>query len=77
MAERVKKSHWASGRPAENEPQGPTGFEEELVRLGLDEHSCVASNELRRWCERNKDRYYIPEWLLKEWGISVNANLNR
>jgi len=24
---------------------------------------------LRNWCERNKNRCYIPEWLLEEWGI--------
>jgi hypothetical protein len=31
----------------------------------------VNSVELRRWCEHNKNRCYIPEWLLEEWGISV------
>src|SRR5580700_6868015 len=29
-----------------------------------------------RWCESNKNRYYIPEWLLKRWGIFVDAELN-
>jgi hypothetical protein len=26
--------------------------------------------------ERNKDRCYIPEWLLKEWRISVDRNVS-
>ena len=51
-----------------------TAFEEQVRRLGLDEGTCVASKQLRRWCELNKDRYYIPEWLLKRWGISVEAD---
>jgi hypothetical protein len=53
----------------------PTAFEQELRRLGLNEWSCAASKELRQWCERNKDQYYIPEWLLKEWGMFVDADL--
>ena len=36
----------------------------------LTEQTCVASEELRQWCRRNKDRCYIPEWLLKQWGIA-------
>jgi hypothetical protein len=32
-----------------------------------------SSKELRVWCERNKNHLYVPEWLLKEWGITVDA----
>jgi hypothetical protein len=52
-----------------------TAFEHELRRLGLNERNWVASKELRQWCERNKDQCYIPEWLLKRWGMFVNADL--
>jgi hypothetical protein len=54
----------------------PTAFDEQARKLGLNEQICVASEELRRWCERNKDRCYIPEWLLKRWGISVDPNVS-
>jgi hypothetical protein len=30
---------------------------------------------LRRWCEHNRDRYYVPEWLLKKRGMSVDPNV--
>jgi hypothetical protein len=39
------------------------------------ESSPVASRELKKWCKRNKDRWYIPEWLLKRWGMSVDPNV--
>ena len=25
--------------------------------------------ELKRWCEHNRNRVYVPEWLLEAWGI--------
>jgi hypothetical protein len=52
----------------------PSEFEIEVRRLGLTPENCVASYPLRRWCERNKNRCYIPEWLLKRWSILVDVN---
>jgi hypothetical protein len=62
--------------PPKMQPRLPTAFEEQVQKLGLTEQTCVASEELRRWCERNKDRCYIPEWLLKRWQISVDPNVS-
>jgi hypothetical protein len=76
MAGNPRKPNFAGGRPAEIRPQGPTGFEAEVRRLGLNDQTCEGSRELRKWCERNKDRFYIPEWLLKRWGISVDPNVS-
>ena len=53
----------------------PTAFELQVRKLGLDERTCAKSRALRLWCERNKDRYYIPEWLLARWGINVEPTL--
>jgi len=53
----------------------PTAFERQVRKLGLNERSCVASQELREWCERNKDQCYIPEWLLKRWGMVVDPDV--
>ena len=53
----------------------PTAFEQQVQKLGLNERTCVASKQLREWCERNKEHCYIPEWLLKQWEISVDADL--
>jgi hypothetical protein len=33
----------------------------------------TSSAALRAWCEQNKNRVYIPEWLLKELCIAVDA----
>ena len=53
----------------------PTGFEEQLKKLGLNEQACVGSTALRLWCEENKDRCYVPEWLLEKWAIPVDPNV--
>jgi len=34
----------------------------------------TASDRLRTWCEDNKNRFYIPEWLLAEWDIAVDCD---
>lgn len=50
-----------------------TQFERHVSHLGLTVETCATSVELRRRCERHKDRVYIPEWLLNEWGLSVDV----
>ena len=50
-----------------------TEFEIAARHLHLTPDNYVSSIQLRRWCERYKNRYYIPEWLLKEWGILVEV----
>ena len=60
-------------RPA---PALATAFEIEVRQLHLIPENYVASPELRIWCEENKNRCYIPEWLLDEWEIRVNADLS-
>ena len=64
--------NWESLQPI---PAVPTEFELEARRLGLTREAYTASAKLRTWCERNKNRCYIPEWLLAEWGITVDLNV--
>jgi hypothetical protein len=59
----------------EASPNVPTAFETQVRKLGLNEQNCATSEELRQWCKSNKDRCYIPDWLLKRWEISVDPNL--
>jgi len=55
---------------------GPTEFDMEVARLRLTPAQFVRSWQLRRWCEQNRNRVYIPEWLLKEWQIIVEDTFN-
>jgi hypothetical protein len=50
-----------------------TEFEVQVKRLGLGREQYVSSAPLRSWCERNRNRCYVPEWLLDEWGIIVES----
>lgn len=52
-----------------------TEFELQARHLRLTPENYLLSAQLRRWCEANKNQYYIPEWLLKAWNISVNSDL--
>jgi len=62
------------GKPMDQPaPVVPTEFEVRVKSLGLREGNYTKSEELRKWCEHNKNRVYIPEWLLKNWGIPVDV----
>ena len=52
---------------------GVTEFEAKVRDLDLVEAEYVSSRELKLWCQRNRNRVYIPEWLLGEWGMDVQA----
>jgi hypothetical protein len=66
--------NWGSGQPPRPAFAAPTEFEIQIRQLGLTKQTCADSTELRRWCERNRNRCYIPEWLLDVWRIEVNPN---
>ena len=51
----------------------PPEFEILVKRLGLTKLEYASSAELKRWCEHNRNRVYVPEWLLAAWGIQVEA----
>ena len=61
------------GRPIPPVPNLSTEFELQTKQLHLTALMYPYSLELRAWCERNRNRLYAPEWLLKEWGITVDA----
>jgi len=57
------------GKPLPSLPVVATEFEGVALRLGLTKETYSNSSQLRIWCQRNGNRCYVPEWLLKEWGI--------
>ena len=62
------------GNPVSIPPAAATEFELQVRKLGLTKQTCSSSTELHSWCERNRNRCYIPEWLLEAWGIPVDSN---
>ncbi len=62
------------GRPIAPLLALPTEFELQVGQLRLTAGMYIFSIELRAWCEQNRNRLYIPEWLLEEWGITVDLN---
>jgi len=74
MTRKPGNPNWSSGRSAQVPAPAPTAFELQAQRLGLTEEGYESSHHLRRWCEYNRDRCYVPEWLLKKWGMPVDPN---
>ena len=64
------------GRPIAPLLALPTEFEMRVRQLQLTAETYTSSRELHAWCERNRNRLYVPEWLLEEWGITVDPTLS-
>ena len=75
MSGRHENSGWSSGQPAAVPPAITPAFERRAHELGLTAPTYTESDELRRWCQDNRTKCYIPEWLLKTWGISVSSDV--
>ena len=69
MKRRRGNPEW--GKPILPAPALLTEFEKQVSQMGLRTHEYAASAELKRWCERNRNRVYVPEWLLRDWGMAV------
>jgi hypothetical protein len=74
FAAKRKRGNPNWGRPFLPVPALPTEFELRARHLQLSVETYTSSRTLRAWCERNRNRLYVPEWLLKEWGITVDLN---
>jgi hypothetical protein len=64
------------GKPISFAPALPTEFELRVRQLQLTTEIYISSAELHTWCEQNKNRCYVPEWLLEEWHITVDLNIS-
>ncbi len=74
MARRRGNPNW--GRPAQPVPVLATEFEMQVHQLGLNNQAYADSRELRRWCERKRNRCYVPGWLLGVWEIRVDPTFS-
>ncbi len=70
MANKRGNPNW--GRPMPPVSILCTEFEMQVRQLHLMPETYTSSAELRTWCERNRNNFYIPEWLLNAWDIRVN-----
>jgi hypothetical protein len=73
MAERGNPN-WSKALPPL--PVLLTEFGIQVERLRLTPTEYVGSVRLRCWCERNRNRVYVPEWLLEEWRLQVEAKFS-
>ena len=73
IALRRKRGNPNWGRPIPPAPALATEFEMRVRYLQLTPDMYASSRELRDWCWQNRNRVYIPEWLLEEWRITVDA----
>lgn len=66
--------HWL--HPIPLAPALATEFELQVRQLRLTVERYVYSAELHSWCDRNRNRVYVPEWLLKAWHITVDSDFS-
>ncbi|HZR30666.1 MAG TPA: hypothetical protein VFA76_02275 [Terriglobales bacterium] len=73
MAKKRTNSNW--GKPSGIAPVVPSAFEREVKRLRLSPNDpydrLAASEQLRAWAQDNFRSHYVPEKLLKSWGLNA------
>jgi hypothetical protein len=76
LAKRRGNPNW--GKP---EPLGPavtptvTGFAQIVREFNLQPDQYMTSTRLREWARQNKNSKFVPEPLLKAWGVEVKSSL--
>jgi|GEM_PF-5802756 len=65
----MRKSVPFQHKPVTNDP---TYFELEVERLGLQEWEYSFSERLRIWADEHRTRHYVPEELLRAWGMELD-----
>ena len=69
--------HKRKGNPNFGKPgllvplEQPTRFELEQLRLKLSDEQVPRSKAMREWAKRYRHTYFVPEALLKFWGLDV------
>jgi hypothetical protein len=58
------------GKAGGDIPVSETSFDEMARRLKLSEKEYLSSIPLKEWARKHKDSKYIPQNLLKAWGIT-------
>ena len=69
--------NWSQGQSTPIGPSLPTEFELQVKQLQLAPAEYASSHELRHWCLKNRNRCYIPEWLLDAWNIPVDPDVSK
>ena len=77
MAKRRGNPNW--GKPERSGALLPTAteFEQAVRKFNLKPDEYVNSKHLRKWAQQNRHSKYIPESLLKAWGLDVQITLER
>jgi hypothetical protein len=66
-----KKGNPNWGKAGGDIPNTPTSFDEMVRRLKLSENEYCSSIPLKEWAQKHKDSRYVPQDLLKAWGMEA------
>jgi hypothetical protein len=69
MPSTIRQRSWLEGEAAPVLSR-PCDFERVAARLKLSPDQYASSPELRNWVESNWRQKFVPEALLKAWGLS-------
>jgi hypothetical protein len=74
MAIRRGNPNWGKPETAGPVVLSPTSFEQIVEQFRLTPDQYVKSAQLREWARTNRNSKYVPESLLKAWGLEVDSN---
>lgn len=63
---------WGKPQNSELKPTTPSAFEQVVAEWGLLPNDYETSSRLHKWAQQNRNSRYVPEALLKHWGLKVD-----
>ena len=76
MTKRRGNPNWGKPQLSGALLRSATEFEQTVRKFKLEPDEYVNSVRLREWAQRNRHSKYIPESLLKAWGLDVQITLD-
>ena len=61
-------------KPSPKLPEGPCAIEQFAGELGIERGDWAQSEQMRAWCAREKDRRYVPTFLLEHFQLVVRCD---
>ncbi len=74
MIKRCGNPDWGKPQLMTSQPT-LTEFEQTACKLNLRPDQYVCSEQLRQWAKQNSHSKYVPESLLRSWGIKVEVSV--
>lgn len=75
MTRKPRNPNWGKPFSQIHGPEQVCAFDKLTEKLELQPEQYEQSSALREWVNKNRNRRYVPEWLLLAWNLEVTVKV--